>query len=327
MSKEQANNLKLKDYASYRDRLFSHVSAWPLHSRVHRLHRGQNQWLKRDDELAALCGGAKRRKFSSLLPALRKASIDEVILWGGAQSNHLVTALSHLREEGFICHVFCRETNHNQINGNRLLLDLLVAADEIHWVEKDALESAAEAFARQRREMGAKVFVLPEGASHPWAIPGAATLGFDILENEIEAGVCWRHVWLDAGTGLTAQAVIALWSLLGVEKSVHVVGMAGDEETFRAGVQQALDVLRSLLDCDQHEKTPRLMWYAPSTARSFGAINQKVRGEIARVAREEGVFLDPLYGAKLFLTQAEHPTTEPTLLVHSGVGGGLFSLM
>lgn len=327
MGENQSKHMKYQSFLGCRERLLQKVRPWPLHSRAHSLRQGNNLWLKRDDELAGICGGAKRRKFASLLPALQAAAIDEVVLWGGAQSNHLVTAVAHLREEGLKLKVFCRETNHNQVNGNRLLLSLLVKEGEIQWVERDALESVAADYAEQRRGTGARVFVLPEGASHSWAIPGAATLGFDILENEEKAGVDWRHVWLDAGTGLTAQAVIALWTILGIDKLVHVVGMAGDAVTFAAGVDEALTVLRPLLCADVPEKKPRMMWHEPSTARSFGAVNQKVRTEVTRVAQEEGVFLDPLYGAKLFLTQAEHPTSEASLLVHSGVGGGLFSLM
>lgn len=342
MDVKELKSYTYQAYSAVMGAFFKTLAPLPLQSRVHL--RRDGTWLKRDDELGSLAAVGKTRKWASLLPALQRACIEEVVLWGGAQSNHLVSAVSHLREAGITCKIFCRKTNHNQVDGNRLLLNLLAAEETIKWIERDDVEEAAHTYAHARRDAGLSVFVVPEGAAHAWALPGAATLGWDILRNEEECGVCWQHVWVDAGTGFSAQALIALWTLLGVQKTVHVVGMAGDEETFRRGIDAAVQQLRDLLRSIETEPQLALMqksqmlaphsantcswvWHEPPTARSFGAINQKVRAEVRRMACEEGVLLDPLYGAKLFLAYREQPTPGPTLLVHSGVGGGLLSLM
>lgn len=330
-------DFKYQEHSQAVTEFFNALSPVSLSSRVHRLRDGR--WLKRDDELGAITGSGKTRKWASLLPALKQAQVQEVVLWGGAQSNHLVSAVAHLREAGIGFTIFCRTTNHNQIDGNRLLLHLLTEEAAIKWIEKNDVEEAAQQYAHARRKSGVTVLVLPEGAAHPLAIPGAASLGLDILRNEQECGVCWQHVWVDAGTGLSAQALIALWMLLGIKKTVHVVGMAGDEAAFRQGIGEAVQTLLAFMQtlngfaylrsCDPQNMTSLCgwRWHEPPTARSFGAINQQVRAEVLRMAREEGVLLDPLYGAKLLLAFRQNPTTEATLLVHSGVGGGLFSLM
>ena len=61
----------------------------------------------------------------------------------------------------------------------------------------------------------------------------------------------------------------------------------------------------------------------PPTARSFGAVNRTVLAEVARVAREEGLLIDPIYTAKLFLTARAYMDKGPTLLF---CGGGAFEL-
>ena len=65
-----------------------------------------------------------------------------------------------------------------------------------------------------------------------------------------------------------------------------------------------------------------LVIHRPLTGKSFGAVNRAVLDEVKRMAREEGVLVDPIYMAKLSLTVREIWSRvgkmNQGLMVHSG---------
>jgi 1-aminocyclopropane-1-carboxylate deaminase/D-cysteine desulfhydrase len=60
----------------------------------------------------------------------------------------------------------------------------------------------------------------------------------------------------------------------------------------------------------------------PKTAKSFGSVNQTIKNEIKRLAREEGILADPIYAAKLFFSARKYIQEAElkgnVLIIHSG---------
>jgi 1-aminocyclopropane-1-carboxylate deaminase len=131
---------------------------------------------------------------------------------------------------------------------------------------------------------------------------------------------------VDAGTGLTAQALILALGCLGRYPLCEVLLCAGTAEEFTQDLSQRRIELEQLLLTAI--KPAPFHCHLPTTAKSFGSTNQAVFQEIARTAQESGVLLDPIYSAKLFMKAREILPTLPAaatlLLIHSGGVQSLF---
>jgi 1-aminocyclopropane-1-carboxylate deaminase len=161
-------------------------------------------------------------------------------------------------------------------------------------------------------------------------LPGALTLAIDILQNEQENQQTFQHIFIDAGTGLSAIATILAFAWLKKETLLHILLLADDEQQFLARLKQFHQYFDSFVE-DQ------LNWpgivsgirlHRPTLAPAFGSVNATVMKHIQFLAREEGFLTDPIYSAKLFWEAKDIIHSQALagniLVVHSG---GALTLM
>lgn len=266
--------------------------------------------MKREDELPGAIRGNKLRKYHTIIPYLLTHRIERLIIIGGPQSNNLLAALQIAREYQFEVTALLLKPWSELNQGNFCNSSLFLKKTDIIWVERhewSEVESMAEKIAANSNE---RCFILLEGAAVKPAFAGAMTLGEDIRQNERETGVEFEHIIIDAGTGFSAIALAHWLTQHKHQSQLHVVLMADDEQTFRTKVSGWLGYQAELL-C-----------HLPATAKSFGAVNQAVKDEVRRAAIEEGLLLDPIYSAKLFITarqlEKKGQLNGHVLLIHSG---------
>lgn len=249
--------------------------------------------------------------------------IKEVALIGGEHSNHLPAFLQLCREKKIKVSIFVKKSHQQAYRGNRFLLHLI--AHEEEFVELDTQDwPRVEAIAQEM--LGPTAFVVPEGASCPPALPGAASLMLDIVRNEASLGQAFDHIFIDAGTGMSATGLLFAHNFLQHPSQLHVVLMADSEEAFKEKMNsyqmdwQALTKLET-----QTDLLPQ--FYRPNTGKSFGSVNRAVLDGIIDMAKKEGLLLDPVYNAKLFSTVyqiIDNPEIKGNIcIVHSGGGTGL----
>jgi 1-aminocyclopropane-1-carboxylate deaminase/D-cysteine desulfhydrase-like pyridoxal-dependent ACC family enzyme len=210
---------------------------------------------------------------------------------------------------------------------------LFVDDSEIHWISRSQwvnCEDLINNYVEKRKALGVKIFVLPEGAHHPLALPGSLSILVDILRNERESGVCFDHIFIDAGTGMVAQSLLAGAAALGRKIKFHVVVLAGSFEDFESGLSRVMQYTGEFLDVSPCP-LPAYHLYYPVTAKSFGSTNRTIFEEIRRIAREDGILTDPVYSSKLFLTARQTILNKNfrgnILLIHSGGGLALSGFM
>jgi 1-aminocyclopropane-1-carboxylate deaminase/D-cysteine desulfhydrase-like pyridoxal-dependent ACC family enzyme len=274
-------------------------------------------YVKRDDELGFGISGSKLRKYASLLPFLQKQR-KKVALFGSPYSNHILSLVQLLKERGIPFIVFLERQSYLPKEGNFFLLSLLLSPEELVWVDRSFSQ------AEQEQIFGEEFFWVPMGGATLESLPGALTLAVDILENEKELDLLFDQIFIDAGTGMSAAALILSMAYLRKKVKVHGVLMAGTKEDFVErlfGLKKNLELLLQEEICLDHSMYEL---HFPPTAKSFGATNRSVFQKIQEVAKKEGFFIDPIYTAKLLLTLEEKPVFGNVLWIHSGGGLSLF---
>jgi 1-aminocyclopropane-1-carboxylate deaminase/D-cysteine desulfhydrase-like pyridoxal-dependent ACC family enzyme len=313
--------------------LYSYVSLIP-HSRVHSFKtltsEDRKVFIKRDDDLGFGVSGSKFRKYQSLLPALLKGNIKSVILIGGAYSNNVLSLAQLLIENKIDIHLFLRGDSTQRYVGNLLLISLLIPAQRVHWVSREDWPEVEKTAKQYSLSLPTPTLIIPEGAHMLEALPGALTLAFDILENEKALSLCFDHIFIEAGTGLTAIALIIGLAWLKRKTCVHILLLAETKDQFLEKLGTFLQHFSETFHAElsSEDLSVRLEFYQPTVAPSFGSVSSTVFENIIKIARNEGVITDPIYSAKLFY-EATHLINEGNikgniLLIH---GGGGLSLM
>ena len=288
---------------------------WNLSSRVQKLNHFPSQnvvcYTKRDDELGCGISGSKLRKYFSLMPFLMEQGIEHLIIIAGPQSNNLLAALQLTREFNLKVTAFLIKPWKVELQGNFKLSRLFLEEKEIVWVAREdwfRVNELAQNYLNTLNEPG---FVLQEGASVPEAMRGAMSLAEDVVVNEQFLELTFQHIFIDAGTGFSAAGLIKGLAAVNHQAHVHVLLLADDEKTFKSKLTLWLDFEPENYDC-----------FYPTTAKAFGSINQTIKTEIRRLAREEGILADPIYAAKLFYEARRYIEMKSikgnVLIIHSG---------
>lgn len=299
-------------------------------TRVHALTPGSGEWfVKREDEAGAVLPGGKKRKYASLLPYLKSRGFHRIGIIGGANSNNLLGLGSLLTEAGFTP-VPVTKAVHQPNAGNHLLFRVLFPKERIVELDSDTWQKialndpeAVEAIT-QLQELD---YLVPEGAACTPALPGALTLMADILRNEAATGLHFDHIYVDAGTGFSAAALIVANAMVENPAKIHVVLVAGTQESFDKMVRHLAKLTHQWFDIPLPDFEDSYSLYKPETAAAFGSVNASVLQSIPSLARKFGIYTDPIYTAKLFRTALglgnDLPANSRKLIIHSG---GLTSL-
>ncbi|QDP72561.1 pyridoxal-phosphate dependent enzyme [Legionella israelensis] len=292
-------------------------SFWNLNTRVQALNGfPENCYVKRDDELSCAISGTKLRKYASLIPTLIRQQVKRLLVIAGPQSNNLLAAVQLARENKMQITAFLIKPWKPIYQGNYIFSRLFIEDEDIVWIERKnwpAVETLVSEYAKNLKE---NYFILKEGASVAEAMPGAMTLGDDIVRNEKELNIGFQHIFIDAGTGFSAIGLIKSLTEKKHSAYIHVLLLADNEALFYEKLSKWMEVKPKSVKC-----------FYPQTAKAFGSVNQQIKNEIRKIAKEEGILLDPVYSAKLFY-EARHKIINEhlqgnKLLIHSG---GLLSL-
>ncbi|MES2122709.1 MAG: pyridoxal-phosphate dependent enzyme [Chlamydiota bacterium] len=298
----------------------------PRQSRVHALRSMRYDSIqcdvKREDELGFGVSGTKLRKYLSLIPALLKHSPEEAIVIGSPASSHVLSLSQLLIEHGISPILFLLGSPDTPLQGNYLLSSLFSSKDKIHWFPKDKwdeVDEIAVAYARAQKSC----IATPKGACCKEALPGALTLAQDIIRNEEEKGACYDHLFIDAGTGMSAVSLILAFAYLRKPCTIHVVQLAGTPEEFHSLLAQMKQAFEELVK-DEVDSPPLFRLHTPSLAPAFGSVNAAVFQTIIDLCRQEGFLTDPVFTAKLFCEGkniiAREGLRGNALFIHSGGG-------
>ncbi len=295
---------------------------------IHRLDRVSsllhtNVYIKRDDLTGVGLGGNKVRKLEFLLADAQQKGAGLVFTTGGAQSNHAMLTAAAAGKLGMEAILILKQRGVTERLGNQLLEHLM--GTEVRFMDTDDYADIYAEMDRVGKERGVPYYKIPCGGSN-----ALGTLGYVACAEEIRGqGMKFDHLVCAEGSGGT-MAGLALGAKLFLP-GTRVYGMMVDTDPFDVITLRLMREAAELLEADiavsGEDFTLRDL-----CGPGYAIPSEEGNAAVELMAREEGIFLDPVYTGKAFaglLQMAREGTfreDDRVLFLHSGGAGGLFAV-
>lgn len=288
---------------------------------------GIRLWIKRDDLTESIASGNKIRKLEYLAAEALQQGADTLVSYGGIQSNHCRAVAWVAAKLGLSCVLVLRGEAPSESDGN-LLLDRILGAD-VRFFSREAFR---EWPLLDRRIMEA----LKAEGKRPYSIPiggsnATGTLGYIRMAEElVQSGIQADHVYCAMGSGGTYGGLLIGCRRVGYRTNVHGIAVCDDVsyfvreiESIRKGFLDQYGLSVDISGCEQGMDDGYI-------GRGYALNTDAELRELIRIARTEGLVLDPVYSLKAFLGMMDHVRQgrirpgETVIFVHTGGHAGLF---
>ena len=263
---------------------------------------GLDLWIKRDDLTGFAMGGNKGRKLEYLMAEAIAQGANTIVTCGSAQSNFVrqLAAACAMHSIRFIAVVMQLPYEFEPITttattGGNLILDQILGADirilpNNTW---DTLFEETAKVAEQERSKGAKVFEIPIGGSTPQGAFAFYRAGLELLAQDSNFDmVIAASSSGSTQTGLTYAFHGGPTKLKGIACDPEPE-MVHEFASLAAGLDRITGLNRGLT---AHDFDFDLRFVGPG----YGVPSDGGNRAIEKLARMEGIFLDPTYSGKAF---------------------------
>jgi D-cysteine desulfhydrase len=263
---------------------------------------GVEIWFKRDDLTGFGLGGNKVRTLEYLLGGALSRGSDCLVTGSGPQSNWAMLAALAARRCDLDAYLVCYGPSV-PATGNLQLAEL--AGARITFTgspDRTSVDTGIATLADELRRDGRKPCVLPRGGATPVGALGYARASLELAEQLFATGLRPRQLWLATGSGGTQAGLLAgaRWlqlpfKVVGVTVSrpvpecVQRVGelAAAAATFFSANTPDGGDIISGAVTVIDGFLGP-----------GYGVASAVGTDAARLVAHTEGVFLDPVFGAK-----------------------------
>lgn len=296
---------------------------------------GPRIWVKRDDMTGCGVSGNKVRKLEFTLAKALDEGCDTLITSGGVQSNHCRATALLGAQLGLKVRLILR--GEPEVLDGNLLLDHLAGAEISHYSPKEYFARLPELFAEWEehyRKRGRKALSIPTGGSDGVGLWGYIGCAQELAEDFKQAGISPTAVICATGSGGT-QAGLTVGIADAVDPALPVLGMAvsDDADYFQNKVRADIDDWQQLYGAADPAWLSSLSIHTNDDyiGPGYGKATQPVFDLIAKVARTEGLLLDPVYTGKAFygliqqIKKGQFKAGEDIVFIHTGGIFGLFA--
>jgi 1-aminocyclopropane-1-carboxylate deaminase len=275
------------------------------HSSEQLLESGANEmWIKRDDLIHPIVSGNKWRKLKYVVQHCLQNSIDHIITYGGAYSNHSIAVACVCSINSIKCTIIIRGEAPEEPNHYALLLRsfkaTLVYVSRLDYADK---QKVLEQIGYEDKNS----IILPEGGAHPMAHKGCGEIISSLTQT-------YDSIFIASGTGTTAVGILKHLQESNINTHLYIVPVLKNE----AEIAELCSAYKN------HSviNGAHLGGYAKTNAAVFETIDH--------LLKTQGLLLDPIYTAKCYIAMQKQIATEgmqnkKILMVHTGGTLGLFS--
>jgi len=294
--------------------------------------------IKRDDNTGLAFGGNKSRKLEYIVGDALDKKCDVIITWAGVQSNWCRQTAAAARIFGMKAVLLLQKTDTAMppYDGN-LLLDCLLGA-EIRFLEPgEDRAKLVDRIVQEESGRGRRPYVVSVGGSRTggsMTVPlGAVGYAKDFIElhaQAVQAGIKVGQVVVATGSAGTQAGLVVGAKALGNETKIVGISVSGDRVSIQKNVAEIADATAAALDLKMTFSPEEIIVFDDYVGEGYGMLNQPTADAIARVARGEGILLDPVYTGKAMagmldlLRKGYFKSGEGVVFMHTGGTPALF---
>ncbi len=297
---------------------------------------GLDLWIKRDDQTGFECSGNKIRKLEFLVQEALAKGATCLITCGGVQSNHCRATAALAAKLGLRCVLLLRGEEPQKFQSN-FLLDKLFGAEIFFLSPEQYYEGMGELrilIDSQIQSQGGKSYFIPEGGSNGLGCFGYAA-AFQEIENQTDEA--FDSIITAHGSGGTQAGLVLGKILADKEKKSSQTRIVGVNVCYN-GKESFRLVKDSLWAAIQQQRLPVSFFREDIEilegflGRGYALSTREELEFLTKVARLEGILVDPVYTGKalygLYQTQKAQPGFfgQRVLFLHTGGGFGCFKV-
>lgn len=281
-------------------------------------------WIKRDDQTGLALGGNKTRKLEFLIADAIARGADVILTAGAAQSNHCRQTAAAAVRAGIPCELILGGAPPDAPNGN-LLLDELLGA-RIHWTTREKRPEKMEEVAADFRRRGKNPYVIPVGGSNAVGAQGYVLAMKELMEQCRAAHFMPDRIVVASSSGGTQAGIVLGAKLFGYEGAVIGVSIDKGErgpERYEAELAVLANATAEVMQVRERLTAEDFTVDYGYLGAGYGVVGEVERTAIARMARHEGILLDPVYTGRAF--GAVQAGADRVLFWHTGGAAALFA--
>lgn len=291
---------------------------------------GARIFVKRDDCTGLATGGNKTRKLEYLVGDALARGADTLITEGGVQSNHCRQSVAAAKRCGLDCVLVLSRGHANEVTGN-LLLDQILGARIVTVSESGDRVAAMREVAAELEERGKSPYIIPTGGSNGIGAMGYANFMQELADQRAAGSEEFDVIVTASGSGGTQGGLLLGKRLL--NSRCQILGIS-DGETRAELAEMVLRVARegaAILGESTDFADEELVIYDQYYGEGYGIPTVEMVDAVRRVARSEGILLDPVYNGKAMaglidlVTRGEIPADSRVLFIHTGGTPALFA--
>jgi pyridoxal phosphate-dependent enzymes, D-cysteine desulfhydrase family len=289
--------------------------------------------IKRDDFTGFGGGGNKVRKLEYLMADAVSQGVKVLITTGGHQSNHARMTAAAARKFGMKPILVLRGNRPQSFQGN-LLLDRLLGA-EIDFLDPDAyfteIGPRMQHHADEATARGEKPYIIPLGGASALGAMGYASAVRELASQYEDAGSPAPDVVVaPVGSGGTLAGLLIGCSMYWPEAKVVGIAVSGSAVPFSERIATMANAGAELLGLERRWNPDEVHVENDYVGPAYGVPSEAGNATILKMARLEGIFLDPVYTGKAIagltdcVAKGAIARGSRVLFVHCGGSPALF---
>ena len=315
-----------------------HLSLANTPTRIEQLPRlsaelGVNMYVKRDDQTGSEISGNKIRKLEFVLKDAIDKGCDMVITCGGLQSNHARSTAAAAVRLGLSPVLLLKTSGALPVPDGNYLINQLLGAEFRYISEEEYRNRRGEIMEEIKNEMaakGRKAYIIPEGASDGLGCFGYYNCFHEIAAQEKQLGLTFDTIVTAVGSGGTYGGLFIANKLTGAGKRIAGFNVCDTAAEFQERITAELHEMLAL-GRTQIAFTPGEIDIIDGYVGIGYAQSRKEELDfIAKIARTEGLILDPVYTGKAMyglyheIRKDTFRESQHILFIHTGGLPGLF---
>jgi L-cysteate sulfo-lyase len=298
-----------------------------------RLLGGPTLWIKRDDCTGIATGGNKVRKLEFLIGEALARGATHIVTQGAVQSNHVRQTAAVAAKLGLKCTAVLEHriatNDQDYLAGGNVLLDHLMGIAIEYRPGGTDMQAAIEEVGARLTEAGEVPYLIPGGGSNPVGALGYAAVALELLNQANEMGLRIDRIVHATGSAGTQAGLVAGLVALHAQIPVLGIGVRNPKDKQEANVFKLAQATADLLG---GPAIPREAVEANCdyVGEGYGIPTAGMAEAVMMLARNEGIFLDPVYSGKGMaglidlIRKGVFAPEENIVFLHTGGQVGLF---